>query len=89
MREEESIRRKLDPIEKSVWRTENPLVLLFKDVATFDAQNPVFGSFLRETDLQKNNTNTALIQKSLSAAPDINDTNLLQRFKKFKENPVN
>ena len=68
MREEESIRGKLDPIKKSVWRTENPLVLLFKDVGTFDTQNPVIGSFLREIDLQKNDTNTALIKKSLSAA---------------------
>ena len=33
--------RKLDPIEKSVWRTENPLALLLKDIANFDAQNPV------------------------------------------------
>ena len=31
-----SFRRKLDPIEKSVWRTENPLLLLFKDIANFD-----------------------------------------------------
>ena len=46
-------RHKLDPIEKSVWRTENQLALLFKDVANFDAQNPVIGSFLREIDLGK------------------------------------
>ena len=50
---EASIRHKLDPIEKSVWRTKNPLALLFKDVATFDAQNPIIGSLLREIDLAK------------------------------------
>ena len=50
---EASIRHKLDPIVKSVWKTENPLVLLFKDVATFDAQNPIIGSLLRKTDLAK------------------------------------
>ena len=66
--------RKLDPIEKSIWRTENPLALLFKDVANFDAQNPVIGSLLREIDLGKRSTN---------------DTILLQRFKKFKEMPIN
>ena len=50
---EASIRHKLDPIVKSVWKTENPLVCLFKDVATFDAQNPIIGSLLRKTDLAK------------------------------------
>ena len=48
-----SFRHKLDPIEKSVWRTENPLALLFKDVANFDRQNLVTGSLLREIDLEK------------------------------------
>ena len=75
-----SFHRKLDPIEKSVWRTENPLALLFKDVANFDAQNPVIGSLLREINLRKRSTNSDLIKKSLSKAPDINDMILLQRF---------
>ena len=52
-----SFRCKLDPIEKSVWRTENPRALLFKDIANFDAQNPIIGSLLREIDLGKNKTN--------------------------------
>ena len=81
--------RKLDPIEKSVWRTENPLALLFKDVANFDAQNPVIGSLLRELDLGKKSTNSDLIKKLLSKALDINDTIFLQRFKKFKETSIN
>ena len=84
-----SFRYKLNPIEKSVWRTENPLALLFKDVANFDVQNPIIGSLLREIDLGKRSTNSDLIKKSLSKAPDINDTILLQRFKKFKETPIN
>ena len=50
---EASVRHKLDPIAKSVLRTENSLAFLFKGVATFDAQNPVIGSLLRETDLLK------------------------------------
>ena len=67
---EASFCRKLDPIEKSVWRTENPVALLFKDVANFDAQNPVIDSLLREIDLGKNITKSSLI----STAPDIKDT---------------
>ena len=81
--------RKLDPIDKSVWRTEIPLALLFKSIANFDAQNPVIGSFVREIDLGKRSTNSDLIKKLLSKAPDINDMILLQRFKKFKETPIN
>ena len=81
--------RKLDPIEKNVWRTENPLALLFKGVANFDSQNPVIGSLLRETDLGQRSTSSDLIKKQPTKATDINDTILLQRFKKFKETPIN
>ena len=80
-----SFRSKLDRIEKSIWRTENPLALLFKDVANFDAQNPVIGSLLREIDSGKRSTNSDLIKKLLSKAPGINDTILLQRFKNLKK----
>ena len=62
---------------------------MLKDVANFDAQNPVIGSMLREIDLGKRSANSDLIKKSLSKAPDINNTILLQRFKKFKETPIN
>ena len=37
----------------------------------------------------KRSTNSDLIKKSLSKAPNINNTILLQRFKKFKETPIN
>ena len=56
-----SFHHKLDPIEKSVWRTEKPLALLFKDIANFDVQNPVIGSLLRDIDLGKRSTNSDLI----------------------------
>ena len=75
-----SFRLKLDPIKKSVWRTEKPLALFFKDVANFDAQNPIIGSLLREIDLGKNKTKSSLI----STAPDISYTILLQRFENLK-----
>ena len=43
---------------------------------------------LREIDLGKRSNNSDLIKKLLSKAPDINDTILLQRFKKIKETPI-
>ena len=84
---EASVRHKLDPIVKSVWRTKNPLALLFKDVATFDAQNPVIGSLLRETDLGRKGRNSDLIRKQLEKALDINETILINKLRKFKEDP--
>ena len=44
---------------------------------------------LREIDLGTRSANSDLIKKLLSKAPDINDTILLQGFKKFKETPIN
>ena len=65
------------------------MALLFKDVATFDAQNPITGSLLREIYLAKKGKNSDLINKQLDKAPHINDTILIQKFKQFKDNPIN
>ena len=86
---EASVRHKIDPVVKSVWRTENPLALLFKDVVRFDAQNPIIGSLLRETDLSKKGRNSDLINRQLYKAPSINNTILIQRLKKLKEASIN
>ena len=86
---EASVTHKHDPIVKGVWRTENRLALHFKDVATFGAQNPIIGSLLREIDLKKKGRNSDLIRKQLEKALDINDAILIQRFKKFKDDPIN
>ena len=39
-----SFRQKLDPISKNILRTQNPLELVFEDMPTFDAENPIVGS---------------------------------------------
>ena len=36
-----SFRQKLDPISKNIFRGQNPLELVFKDILTFDTENPV------------------------------------------------
>ena len=48
-----SLRRKLDPIKKNILRKQNPLELVFQDISTFDVENPIFGSLLRESILKK------------------------------------
>ena len=42
--------------------------LVFEDVSTFDAENPIVGSLLRETDLNKKQTDNDFI-KSLPSQP--------------------
>ena len=63
-----SFRQKLDPISKNILRRENPLELVFEDISTFDAGNPIVGSFLREMDLKKKQTDSDFI-KSLPSHP--------------------
>ena len=41
-----SFRQKLDPISKNILRRQNPLELVFEDISTFDAENPIVGSLL-------------------------------------------
>ena len=48
-----SFRPKIDPIAKNTLRIQNPLELVFQDILTFDAQNPIVGSLLRELDVGK------------------------------------
>ena len=63
-----SFRQKLDPISKNILRRQNPLELVFEGISTFDAENPVVGSLLREIDLNKKQTDSDFI-KSLPSHP--------------------
>ena len=38
-----SFRQKLDLINKNILRRQNPLELVFEDISTFDAENPILG----------------------------------------------
>lgn len=57
-----SFRQKLDPISKNILRRQNPLELVFEDVSTFDAENPIVGSLLREIELNKKQTDSDFIK---------------------------
>lgn len=48
-----SFRQRLDPILKNIFRCQNPLEQVFEDFSTFEAQNPIVGSLLRELDIGK------------------------------------
>ena len=47
----DSFRQKLNPISKNILRRQNPLELVFEDISTFNAENPIVGSLLRELDV--------------------------------------
>ena len=48
-----SLRQKLEPIRRNILRQQNPSELVFEDISTFDAENPIVGSLLRELDVGK------------------------------------
>ena len=48
-----SFRQKLDTISDNILRKQNLLHLVFEDISTFDAENPIVESLLREIDLKK------------------------------------
>ena len=48
-----SFRQKLDTISDNILRKQNLLHLVFEDISTFDAKNPIVESLLREIDLKK------------------------------------
>ena len=56
-------RQKLDPISKNILRRQNPLELVFEDISTSDAENPIIGSWLRELDVGKKDVASDLIKK--------------------------
>ena len=48
-----SFKQKLDTISDNILRKQNLLHLVFEDISTFDAKNPIVESLLREIDLKK------------------------------------
>ena len=58
-----SFRLNLDPISKNIFRRQNLLELVFKDISTLDAQNPIIGSLMKELDVGKKDIATTLIKK--------------------------
>ena len=63
-----SFRQKLDSISKNILRRQNPLELVFEDISTFDAENPIVESLLREIEVKKKQTDSDFI-KSIPSHP--------------------
>ena len=64
MTKDASFRQKLGPISKNIIRRQNPRELVFEDVSTFDAENPIVASLLKELDIGKTDLASELIKKA-------------------------
>ena len=71
-----SFRQKLDPIVKNIFRRQNPLELVFKDISTFHAQNLIIGSLIKEFELGKEDKTSTLLKK----APNVTDIEIQSHF---------
>ena len=80
-----SFRQKLDSITKNIIRRQNPLELVFEDILTFDAENPIVGSILEELDIGKKDVTSELVKKA--PRPPIFDDYLKNRRNKMKNRP--
>ena len=78
-----SFRQKLDPVSKNILRRQNPLELVFEDISTFDAENPIVGSLLREIDIKKKQSGSDFI-KSLHSHPG-KEFEIKKRLEKLRE----
>ena len=63
-----SFRQKSDPISKNILRRQNPLEAVLEDISTFDAENLIVDSLLREIDINKKQSDSNFI-KSLPSQP--------------------
>ena len=78
-----SFRQKLDPIRKKDLRRQNPLELVFQDISTFDAENPIVRSLLRELDLGQKVSGNNLIKHT--PGPPGQDFALRNRLNKLRD----
>ena len=88
-----SFRQKLDSISKNILRRQNPLELVFEDISTFDAENPIFGSLIKELDVGKKDIASEII-KIAPGPPGVgfvirNRLNGLKDGKEFENNNNN
>ena len=82
-----SFRQNLNAISKNIFRRQNPLELVFEDISTFDSENPVVVSLLKELDIGKQDVAGDLIKKApRQRGLDFVIQNRLSKLKEGNEN---
>lgn len=66
-----SFREKLNPIIKIIIRRQNPLELVFENISTFDTENLIVTSLLKELDVGRKDVASHLVKKA-PGPPGIN-----------------
>ena len=83
-----SFRQKLDLISKNTLRQQNLLELVFEDIFTFDADNPIVSSLLRELDVAKKVVASNLVKNALGPpGQDFAIQNPLDRLRDVETEP--
>ena len=70
--------------QKKIFRRQNPLELIFKDISIFDAQNPIVGSLLKELDIGRKDIASTLT-KNVTNSVDIEIQSRLNTLKNNKK----
>ena len=78
-----SFRQKLDLISKNILRRQNPIELVFEDISTFDVEDPVVGSLLKELDFGKKDLASEFIKNA--PGPPGTDFVIRDRLNKLKD----
>ena len=73
-----SFRQKFHPISKNILRQQNPLELVFEGISTFDAENPIVISLLKELDVGKKVLVSSLVRNT--AGPPEQDFTIQNRL---------
>ena len=66
-----SFRQKLDPIKNNTLRRQNQLELVFEDISTFDAENPIVGSLLLVLPLLIDRGKTLAVDDLVKKGPGV------------------
>ena len=78
---------------KNIFLQQNPLELRFEHISTFDAQNPVVGSWLWELDIGKKDVASKFIKKAPRPCTGLDLQNRLEALQednnKFNNNNNN
>ena len=83
-----SFRQKLDLISKNTLRQQNLLELVFEDISTFDAENPIVSSLLRELDVAKKVVASNLVKNAPGpTGQDFAIQNRLDRLRDVETEP--
>ena len=81
----QALDKKLNPISKNILRRQNQLELVFQDISTFDAENPIVGSLWKQLDVGKKNITSELMKKA--PRPPGVDFAIRKRLEKLKNRP--